>query len=181
MAEQNAVQNKPKTRKQKLIQRKTNSSNETKRNSMKTSKANENESDISKAQEASLEMFNITQIRKRGHIRRLNYLLSSNNLTLIQTDSDGDCFFNAIRCRISTENNTASTLRAYVCDHLMKNENSYTEFLHFPDEQKSQAYSKKVNTIETAGIWNNDISDLVPVAVANIFNTKITIFSQQST
>ena len=174
MAEQNAVRNKP---------RKTISSNKTKRNSTKTSKANENESDISKAQEASLEIFNINQIRKRGHIRRLNHLLSSNNLTLIQTDSDGDCFFNAIRCQISTENYTASTLRAYVCDHLMKNENSYIEFLQFSDdlspEQKSQAYSEKVQTIETAGIWNNDISDIVPVAVANIFNTKSTIFSSR--
>lgn len=46
-------------------------------------------------------------------------------------------------------------------------------------EQKSQAYSKKVKTIKTAGIWNNDISDIVPVAVANIFNTKITIFSSR--
>ena len=106
--------------------------------------ADKNGSEISKAHKASLKMFNINQIRKKGHRRRLNHLLSSNNLTQIQTEPDGDCFFNAIRCQISIVNYTASTLRAYICDHLLQNENSYIEFLHFPDdlspEQKSQAY-----------------------------------------
>ena len=63
------------------------------------------------------------------------------------------------------------------------NENNYIEFLHFTDdlstEQKSQAYAEKVKVIETAGIWNQDIADIVPMAVANLFNTQITIFSSR--
>ena len=72
-----------------------------------------------------------------------------------------------------------------LCEHMfvticctMKIATKSWYFLHFTDdlstEQKSQAYAEKVN--ETPGIWNQDISDIVQMAVANLFNSKITIF-----
>ena len=176
--------NRTKTGKQLADKRKTNCRKEREQTSRRITKVtNKSDSDISKAQKESLLMYNINQIRKKAHIRRLNHLLTSNNFTQIQSEPDGDCFFNAVRCQITTEDYTASNLRAYVCDHLLHNENNYIEFLHFTDdlstEQKSQAYAEKVKVIETAGIWNQDIADIVPMAVANLFNAQITIFSSR--
>ena len=128
-------------------------------------------------------MHNINQIRKRAHIRRLNHLLASNNLTQISSEPDGDCFFNSISCQISSENYTVSSLRARVCEHLLQNESHYIDFLHFQDnlspEQKAHVYKEKVREIETPGTWNNDISDIIPLAISNIFKKHITIFSSR--
>ena len=80
---------------------------------------------------------------QKMHIQRLNHLLSSNNLSQIQTKPDRDCFFNAICCQISTENYTSSELRSKVCEHLLENEQHYINFLYFSNELSIEDRSKE--------------------------------------
>ena len=86
--------------------------------------------------------------------------------------SHGNCFFEADSKQIG-EKNDALSLRLKVCDHLQENEGYYSSFL----TTDSALYSNEVDLLRTPGTWTNELSDALPLALANILSITVRMYS----
>ena len=68
---------------------------------------------------------------------------------------------------------TVSELRRMVCDHLQTNASHYMPFF----SQDSVKYNLLTERVKENGIWNESINEAVPLAVANILQTKLRILT----
>lgn len=62
-----------------------------------------------------------------------------------------------------------------VCDHLTENEAYYSEFL-----PRNLNFLDEVELLRQPGVWSNELSDTLPLAVANILAVTINIFSSDT-
>jgi len=60
-----------------------------------------------------------------------------------------------------------------MCDHLQDNEDYYSSFL----TSNSVLYSNEVSLLRTAGTWTNELSDALPLALANSLSITVRIYS----
>lgn len=134
------------------------------------------------ATQKSKRQHKLYQILKKSHDSRLSNLLQGNHLRRHCTSADGDCFFNAVSIQLMGTI-TTTELRQNVCNHVLENENHYKGYLQYvnskTEEEKSQYFKQKVNELSNEGVWNNEIADLTPLAVANIYQVPITIYSSK--
>ena len=137
---------------------------------------------IYEATQQSKRQQKLYQILKKSHDSRLSNLLQSNHLRKHHIPADGDCFFNAVSVQLM-DTISSKELRQNTCKHLLENENHYIGYLKHEqnktEEEKSQYFKLKVNELLNDGIWNNEISDIAPLAVANIYQVPITIYSSK--
>jgi hypothetical protein len=81
-------------------------------------------------------------------------------------------FFGAA-AKLVEEQIDALTLRQKMCDHLQDNEDYYSSFL----TSNSVLYSNEVSLLRTAGTWTNELSDALPLALANSLSITVRIYS----
>ena len=114
------------------------------------------------------------------HKCRLDKLLSSNNLKRVPVYGDGDCIFKAF---LKSGNYDIQTdlCRTMVCDHLNEYKENYNQaIVVVPPDDHDSAFSKNVEDLRKMGHWNSQLCDAVPLALANVFRTHITIYSSNT-
>ena len=98
------------------------------------------------------------------HISRLDNLMTANNLKRIATASDGNCFFESVSHQVSM---TGEQIRERECAHL---DTEFAEYIQFvqaeADDDDNSLYLKYFFNV---GVWNDDVGDILPLAVENIF------------
>jgi hypothetical protein len=112
------------------------------------------------------------------HYNRLNRLLAPNDLTLHRIKPDGDCIFNAVIFLIENANPQISVegLRRIVADHMLEYSDEYSPFVHL---NPATSYKDAVIKIRAPGEWNTALCDAVPLALCNILNETMVIYSSQ--
>ena len=97
--------------------------------------------------------------------------------------ADGNCFFKAILAQLKDKTLDIGTLRSHVNQHLLANEDHYIGFLAQKYDTNatdtSSVYREKVEQLAMDGIWNLELSDVIPLAIANIYNRHIIIYSSR--
>ena len=108
--------------------------------------------------------------------------MASNGLCRKQIPPDGNCFFNAIIHQTGA-GSSVSEIRARLCSHLQDNEEHYigymTKLQNIDGENKSQSYQNLVEQLQHDGIWDTDMSDVLPLATANLLGKHITIYTSR--
>ncbi|MCG8048777.1 MAG: OTU family ubiquitin thioesterase, partial [Candidatus Thiodiazotropha endolucinida] len=109
-------------------------------------------------------------------------LLGSNGLERQLIKPDGNCFFNSVIHQIHSEM-SVTELRSKLCRHLRENERHYIGYISksiAQDElQLSENYGKMIDILGHNGIWNVEMSDVLPLATANMLQKNITIYSSR--
>ena len=72
-------------------------------------------------------------------------------------------------------------LRSKLAGHLFEQQCHYINFLTFhdgtEDRQKTEIIVNKINELKSSGIWNTDLGDCLPLAMANLLKHPIRIYS----
>lgn len=110
------------------------------------------------------------------HYNRLHRLLSTNDMELIRIEPDGDCLFNAVHYLIqkSNDNVTVGALRQIVSDHMLEYPDEYKPFL-----PENMSYEVAAREIRIPGKWNSALCDAIPLAMCNLLQEPMTIYSSQ--
>lgn len=144
--------------------------------------AEDQDSELQEALQKSKKDTQLNILLKRFAETRLTNLLSSNGLERKLVKPDGNCFFNSIIHQSGTEMSTTE-LRSTLCKHLGENKKHYIGYItktNAKDElQLSEHYSKLVEELGKDGIWNTEMSDVLPLATANMLSKSITIYSSR--
>ena len=113
---------------------------------------------------------------REEHYKRIETFVANKNLILKKVPADGDCFMNAILAQLE-ETVDPDRMRQNICDHLLEHHDEYCEFFVYDGENKENAFREEVKKLSKKGSWNTKLSDLVPMAAANILDRCITIYS----
>ena len=137
---------------------------------------------VEKAIKLSLKEQKLQTILHKYHAKRLDKLLASNMMERVSIPADGNCLLGAVLHQLG-ESMSAQTLRAQVAKHLEDNIIHYLCFVNFPDamtsEQEIEVFVKMIEEIKEDGTWNNEMSDFIPLCLANMFRRPIRIFSSR--
>ena len=78
---------------------------------------------------------------------------------------------------------TGKDVHTKVCQHMRSNEMHYNGYITFrkdiTEKERHYEYIVKVNEISKTGTWNKEIVDLATLAVSNLFQTPISIYSSR--
>lgn len=124
---------------------------------------------------------NVNATLKRFGESRLTRLISSNGLERQPIQPDGNCVLNAVIHQASLQELSVSDLRTKLCEHLFENEQHYSGYVArtVGTEHSSHNYKKMVNALQKDGVWNTEMSDVLPLATANFFKKNVTIFTSK--
>lgn len=92
---------------------------------------------------------------------------------------DGNCFFAAVLTSLQGESDPQS-LRDQTCKHLIDNCENYMGFLMNDEVNKMDRLSLfqlEVNKMSETGNWKSPIGDCLPLAIANMMERPVRIFS----
>ena len=108
------------------------------------------------------------------HYNRMARLLLPNQLELKRVPADGNCMFTSIVQCVKNSNPELDEkkMRQIVAYHMLKESHVYEPFV--PEEK---VFEDEVLEICSPGKWNNIMSDAVPLAMCNIFNEPLIIYS----
>ena len=114
-----------------------------------------------------------------GHKERLQKILIENNREIYNIPGDGNCFFNSVchQVRCTNPDLDGSKLRNIICDHLVEQKDSYCLFIELKDDEPFE--SKIDAELRTSGRWNTALGDLLPLSMANLFQSRVEIFSSK--
>ncbi|XP_053409216.1 uncharacterized protein LOC128559962 [Mercenaria mercenaria] len=132
--------------------------------------------DVNRAKQISKRLHTIQTIVRKSHLSRLDTLLASNELRRARAYGDGNCFFNSVKISGNFDE-SALSLRKRVCEFMVENADKYMSFLAKKDGNSKEAFLIDINLLKTNGQWNLDIADIVPLAVANITESTVRIYS----
>lgn len=113
------------------------------------------------------------------HTDRLDSLLNRHGLIRCRVSADGNCMFAAVAGQLM--NTTPQNIRNLVCEHFYVNCHHYINYLrigHYAtNTERVENYYKQVNALRTTAKWDINIADAIPLALANIYNRRILVFS----
>ncbi|MEW8546092.1 MAG: OTU domain-containing protein, partial [Candidatus Thiodiazotropha sp.] len=142
----------------------------------------DNLSDTEKAIRKSKKEKQILDIVHKYHTQKLDKILASNMLERKSVPADGNCLF-ASALFHTQQNMSVEELRARVVDHLVENSAHYICFANVSEpsteEEEHERFIELTQEIKEDGAWNSDMSDLVPLCLANIFKRPLRIFSSR--
>ena len=132
---------------------------------------------VEKAREESIALYKNLQNEVTEHRARIESLLGVNGCRIsADVPSDGDCFVTSILHQLE-QTITVTQRREIISFHLLWNEPYYMPF--FGDKMGQQQYRKLAEEVTEKGAWTSLINDALPVAVSNILQRKIRIFTSQ--
>ena len=117
--------------------------------------------------------------QREEHLERLVKVLIECNKDVHFIPGDGNCFFNSVCHQVRSTNPDldCSKLRNIVCDHLVELKDCYINFI---EEEDGKNFEDKIDAeLRTSGQWNTALGDLLPLLVANLFQSRVEIFSSK--
>lgn len=133
---------------------------------------------VHKAKRVSKTLHTLKEQMRKYHMKRLDQLLASNELKRESVPSDGNCLFEAVCQTLKTDKWNASVIRQTVCDHMLKHVGNYIQFLPKNGEQElSEQFRLEVEQLKEDGQWKTSLADCLPLAIANVLNRPLRIFS----
>ena len=102
-------------------------------------------------------------------------LIDANGLEMIKVAANGNCVFRSPVKSVKEANHllTAASLREVVCNHMTEFSDEYMGF------SKSGEFYTSVNKLAATGTWNINLADAVPLALSNLFQAKVLIFTSE--
>ncbi|CAG2200930.1 unnamed protein product [Mytilus edulis] len=117
------------------------------------------------------------------HTIRLDNLLLSNGLKKNPNNSRWELFLSAVVKHISPESHDMNVqiLRKKLVDHMSREDYHYKKFISFDHETtvegKNQKFESLLHDFSIDGHWNNGLADFMPLALANMYNRPLRIYS----
>ena len=141
--------------------------------------------DLQSALKRSRKEHNLHILLTSIHNKRVDALLASNGLKRQPVRPDGNCFFESLALQF--DGKSATELRAEICDHLDVEYDHCSKYMSIAsgdgndsDEDYSLGrYKSEVEDLRQAGHWSVSLADLIPSAVANLFKSKVIIYSSK--
>ena len=113
---------------------------------------------------------------------RLDRLLYSEGLQRKNVPRYGDCFFEATCCSELISESPAQ-LRQSLCAHLQDNAVEYIGFFQSQYSQEKEEefteYLAELENLKKDGYWSNKAADLLPLALANYIDCRVTIYTSK--
>ncbi|MES9881873.1 MAG: hypothetical protein ABW185_13425 [Sedimenticola sp.] len=131
-------------------------------------------SGIERAKKKSLIEAKLQSVISKYHVQRLDNLLASNGLKRNSVKSDGNCFFKAVG-KSSNPDNSPDDVRHEVVDHIALNREHYIGYVDSADG----SFDDMLLELRTDGHWNTSLADCLPLAVANLYQCCIRIYSSE--
>ena len=135
--------------------------------------------DLSSAVADSHRIYSLHLLAARLHNKRLNSLLEHNGLKRVPVAADGNCFFSAASLHLIGHNH--KSLREALCVHIENNKDLYTSvFQAVSDSDKRCLVSlTEIQQLRENGTWNSNVNDILPLALADLTNRRVKIFSSR--
>lgn len=99
-------------------------------------------------------------------------LLRSRKLRQIPMLADGNCFYRAVSTGYYKDVDMHHLLRRITIEHMLENVDTYAPYF-----ESLQKIVGKLNANKRLGVWNSDLGDLVPHAVAQLLNCCIEVYA----
>ncbi|MEW8548129.1 MAG: OTU domain-containing protein, partial [Candidatus Thiodiazotropha sp.] len=136
-----------------------------------------------RAKRISHGMFKVRECLNNLHLRTLDALLYSNGLKRKEIEGDGNCFFAALKESSGLQDELLK-MRNNICDHIKENRDDYIGFLKkneksCEEETIKDSFNRQLDTLRQSGSWSVDLSDVLPLAVANYTKREITIYTSK--
>lgn len=113
---------------------------------------------------------------KLDHYKEIKRVLDENELELVPVPPDGNCFFSATLLQLKDHTvDDVRKLRQMICDHMENYKDEYIEFTTCTSEE----FGKEISHLRHDSTWDSSLSDLFPMAAANLFNRPAIIFSSR--
>ena len=109
---------------------------------------------------------------EKKHEKSADHMIFANGAYRLKVPKDGDCFFASISSQLDQKIETRD-LRNITCNHLLKFKSSYHSFLSGKDPK----FEKSVKKIRKLGTWSGTLADALPLAMANLVQKQIIIFT----
>ena len=102
----------------------------------------------------------------------LPLLLRTRKLKLVPIKGDGNCFYRAVATGYYRDSEMHFILRRAIMDHIQSSIEDYAIF--FDSVAK---FTRVVTANKRKGVWNSDLCDIVPLAVSQLLNIRVEVFS----
>ena len=99
-------------------------------------------------------------------------LLKHKKLCLEKVEPDGNCFYRAVAKSYYKDVDMHHLLRRITMEHMMEDAEEYEGLF-----ESKKSLVAKLNANKRLGVWNSDLADLVPLAVANLLNCRLEIYA----
>jgi hypothetical protein len=86
--------------------------------------------------------------------------------------ADGNCFYRAVSVAYYKDVNMHHLLRRLTMEHMLETVDTYSPYFESPKSMLG-----KLNANKRLGVWNSDLADLVPHAVAQLLNCRIEVYA----
>jgi hypothetical protein len=101
-------------------------------------------------------------------------VIAANGFTLTEMPGDGNCFFKALVHL--TKKSSMTALRRAVAERLREKKADYMPFFTFGKNHEAE-YMKATKAVERSRCWNNQIMDIVIMAMADVIGANFTIYN----
>lgn len=102
----------------------------------------------------------------------LPVLLRTRKLKLEPIKGDGNCFYRAVATGYYRDPEMHFMLRRALMEHMSNSIENYAIF--FDSVAK---FSRIITANKRKGVWNSDLCDIVPLAVSELLNIRVEVFS----
>ena len=102
----------------------------------------------------------------------LPILLRTRKLRVVPMQQDGNCFYRAVATAYHEDEALHHQLRRSLMDYIMAEKKRY-EPLFFGQ----RSMSGMIMANRRAGVWNTDLADIVPAAIAAFLNVRVEVYS----
>ncbi len=102
----------------------------------------------------------------------LQTLLNFRKFHVVPVDADGNCFYRAVAKGYYKDIDMHHMLRRTTIEHMMEDVAEYAPYF---ESQKSLL--GKLNANKRLGVWNTDLADLIPQAVAALLHCQINVYA----
>ncbi len=86
--------------------------------------------------------------------------------------ADGNCFYRAISSAVYKDAEMHHLLRRMTMEHMLEDLNEYEPFF-----DSAVSLRRKIISNKRTRVWNSDLADIVPLAVARLLACRIHIYS----
>ena len=99
-------------------------------------------------------------------------LLKTRKLRKVSMVGDGNCFYRAVCTAYYKDVAMHPTLRLFTMEHMLDDAATYQPFF-----ESFVAMKRRLSANKRLGVWNSDLADLVPAAVASLLGCRLDIYA----
>ena len=99
-------------------------------------------------------------------------LLQARKFRVVPMVGDGNCFYRAVATAYYKDVDMHPTLRNFTMEHMLDSAETYQPFF-----ETFLAMKRRLTANKRLGVWNSDLADLVPAAVASLLGCRVEVYS----